>query len=228
MSEGCCRLAGLGFSGFDDNMKPVWQDISNIKVKKIEFSSSQKVMIDNWNIGTNVWLRNHIYVRLLPTTGKSSSRATLITFIVSAFWHGFYPGYYMAFVLTSFGTSAARLLRRNLRPVVLAAAKRSVANDKGTDVESTPIKRIYNVLGWFAGMVIFNVCGCTFVLLDASRSLQAWRALYFTPMIGIAAVILAFQTFKLGRFLPKDSGGAVPAVTIKARSDSGNPAGSSK
>ena len=34
---------------------------------------------------------------MIPEGGKGDTRANLITFMVSGFWHGFYPTYYVVF-----------------------------------------------------------------------------------------------------------------------------------
>jgi lysophospholipid acyltransferase 1/2 len=63
--------------------------------------TSVKTMFDNWNIQTQLWLRRIAYDRL--PTGK-----TLGVFVLSAFWHGFYPGYYLTFVLSAFMVYSGR------------------------------------------------------------------------------------------------------------------------
>lgn len=49
-----------------------------------------KVNMDSWNIRTLIWLRRVVYER-------APYMNTAAVFAVSAFWHGFYPGYYVAF-----------------------------------------------------------------------------------------------------------------------------------
>jgi len=63
-----------------------------------------KSFIDNWNIQTHMWLRLIAYNRM--PSGK-----TLAVFVLSAFWHGFYPGYYLTFVLGAFLVYAGRSVR---------------------------------------------------------------------------------------------------------------------
>lgn len=72
----------------------------------LKTSTSMKTVFDNWNIQTQVWLRRIAYDRL--STGK-----TLGVFVLSAFWHGFYPGYYMTFVLAAFSVYAGRGVETN-------------------------------------------------------------------------------------------------------------------
>lgn len=60
--------------------------------------------INNWNIGTNRWLREIIYERV------SKRHGTLLTFCLSALWHGFYPGYYVTFASGAVLVMAARIV----------------------------------------------------------------------------------------------------------------------
>ena len=44
----------------------------------------------------------------MPSSGKAGLRVTVATFAVSAFWHGFYPGYYIFFVFLALTQEVAR------------------------------------------------------------------------------------------------------------------------
>ena len=59
-------------------------------------------------MNTNNWLRNYMYLRVTPKGKKPGFRASLATFATSAFWHGFYPGYYLSFVLAAFLQTVAK------------------------------------------------------------------------------------------------------------------------
>ena len=67
----------------------------------LQFSTSLKKLIDNWNITTTKWLRHTVYCRV-------SWQPTFMVFLISAFWHGFYPGYYLCFTSGVILTFAAR------------------------------------------------------------------------------------------------------------------------
>ena len=58
-------------------------------------STSWKTLIDNWHIQTQNWFRNLAFDRL-PKSGKMIG-----VFSLSALWHGFYPGYYLASALAA-------------------------------------------------------------------------------------------------------------------------------
>ena len=103
MAEGACILSGIGYRGIDEKTgRPAWDRLTNVKPWKIEFAQNSHAYIGNWNINTNQWLRNYVYLRVTPKGKKPGSGATLITFVASAFWHGFYPGYYFTFIMGSF------------------------------------------------------------------------------------------------------------------------------
>lgn len=62
--------------------------------------------IEAWNMGTNRWLRMLVYERV-------NKYATILTYALSAIWHGFYPGYYLTFASGALFTIAARTVRKN-------------------------------------------------------------------------------------------------------------------
>lgn len=103
LTEGACILSGIGYNGVDPvTGKASWDRLQNVKPFGIELAQNTHAYLGNWNINTNNWLRNYMYLRVTPKGKKPGFRASLATFVTSAFWHGFYPGYYMAFVLASF------------------------------------------------------------------------------------------------------------------------------
>jgi len=109
LSEGACILAGLGYNGVDPlTGKVAWDRLQNIDPWGVEFAQNTRGYLEAWNINTNKWLRNYIYLRVTPKGKKPGFRASLATFTTSAFWHGFYPGYYLAFVLASFIQTVAK------------------------------------------------------------------------------------------------------------------------
>lgn len=126
--------SGLGFNGYESDGNPKWNMITNINVISFEvghdsmttFSGkSRKIIffsffffsifihrfklatnlrdaISNWNMGTNQWLRLIVYERVPKKYG------TLLTFSLSALWHGFYPGYYLTFISGALIVTAGR------------------------------------------------------------------------------------------------------------------------
>lgn len=109
LSEGSCILAGLGYNGVDPTTGKVsWNRLQNINPWGVETAQNSRGYLENWNMNTNKWLRYYIYLRVTPRNKKPGFRASMATFTTSAFWHGFYPGYYLAFMLGSFVQTAAK------------------------------------------------------------------------------------------------------------------------
>lgn len=109
LTEGACIMSGIGYKGFDPKTgKPDWSRLTNIKPMGVELAQNSHAYLGNWNCNTNHWLRNYVYLRVTPIGKKPGFRASLATFVTSAFWHGFAPGYYMSFVLASFIQNVAK------------------------------------------------------------------------------------------------------------------------
>lgn len=113
LTEGACILTGLGYNGVDINTGRVsWNRLQNIDPWGVEFAQNSRGYLSCWNMNTNNWLRNYVYLRVTPRGKKPGFRASLITFATSALWHGFHPGYYLTFVFASFVQTVAKSNRR--------------------------------------------------------------------------------------------------------------------
>lgn len=68
-----------------------------------EFGMNPKWKLAYWNMSIHIWLKYNVYIRVLCLDGKLFKNnkviASFATFIFSAFWHGFYPSYYVSFFL---------------------------------------------------------------------------------------------------------------------------------
>ncbi|KAL5286581.1 MBOAT1 family protein [Megaselia abdita] len=109
LADAICNNSGLGFSGYDKDGNPKWDLITNIYVLSFEFSTNIRDAINSWNCGTNRWLRMIVYERVPKKYG------TILTFTLSAVWHGFYPGYYLTFATGAVFVTSARIARRLFR-----------------------------------------------------------------------------------------------------------------
>lgn len=109
LTEGACILSGMGYNGFDPKTgKVFWDRLENVNPWTIETAQNTYSYLGGWNKNTNHWLKNYVYLRVTPKGKKPGFRASLATFATSAFWHGFYPGYYLTFILASFVQMAAK------------------------------------------------------------------------------------------------------------------------
>ncbi|XP_062253246.1 lysophospholipid acyltransferase 2 [Platichthys flesus] len=169
LADAINNAAGFGFNGYNKDGSPRWDMISNLRILDIEFATSFKMFLDNWNIQTSLWLKRVCYERF-------PINPTAATFLLSAMWHGVYPGYYLTF-LTGIGmTMAARAVRHNIRPYFLV---------------SDSYKCIYDVITWAWTQVAISYTVVPFVLLTVAPSLKFYRSCYFCLHFLCLLVVLA-------------------------------------
>jgi lysophospholipid acyltransferase len=101
--------AGMNFCGLSYNKKKSADeehhdsfdkvDICNLEV--IELDINPRIRIQYWNRTVHLWLKYYLFLRLLNIDRKpfknNKALASLLTFLISAIWHGFYPVYYVFF-----------------------------------------------------------------------------------------------------------------------------------
>ncbi|KAI9349252.1 MBOAT, membrane-bound O-acyltransferase family-domain-containing protein [Zopfochytrium polystomum] len=165
LAEGACILSGLAFTGIDPKTgKPQWKGCENVDIWHIEFAENPRMYLAAWNIHTALWLRNCVYLRLAPPplpnqteeerkkAQKNVSLATWATFVCSAFWHGFYPGYYLTFMSLSLATTCGRAARRLFHPLV---------HNAPSSIKPILVP-LYNVLGTVATHIQFSYSAIPF------------------------------------------------------------------
>ena len=185
LTEGSCILSGLGYNGVSPTTGRIqWDKLNNVYPWGIESAQNSRAYLGNWNKNTNNWLRNYVYLRVTPKGKKPGFRASLATFVTSAFWHGFAPGYYLTFVLAAFIQTVAKNFRRHVRPFFLSPDGKTPTSNK----------RYYDIACWFVTQTGFCFTTAPFVILGFSDSLTVWARVYFYCVIGVAASIALFAS----------------------------------
>lgn len=185
LTEGACILSGMGYNGFDPKSgKVFWNRLENVDPWGLETAQNSHAYLGSWNKNTNHWLRNYVYLRVTPKGKKPGFRASMATFATSALWHGFYPGYYMTFVLGSFIQTVAKNFRRYIRPFFLTP--------DGT--KPMPYKRYYDIFSWAATQLTLGFAVMPFVLLSFGDSMTVWSRVYFYGIVGTITSLVVFAT----------------------------------
>jgi len=175
LAEGSCILAGIGYYK-TENGKALWTRATNCRAIELETAQNFKSVTDAWNIRTDHWLKHYIYERV-------SSNGLALTFLNSALWHGFYPGYYFSFLTASLMVQVARGIRRNIRPWFLKDGEKP-----------GPLKPLYDVICVVVTSVALNYTMGPFVVLGFEYGVRLWSSLYFCVHIG-ALVLFLLVTF---------------------------------
>jgi lysophospholipid acyltransferase len=90
LSVASIHATGISFDG------KKFERINTCDPLIVETSMHIREKISSWNSSVQEWLRKCIYQR---ATFKNKAYSQLFVFMVSAFWHGFYLGYYFSFFL---------------------------------------------------------------------------------------------------------------------------------
>ncbi|KAH9372513.1 hypothetical protein HPB48_017829 [Haemaphysalis longicornis] len=157
LGEAVCNAAGFGFNGYTNDGKARWNLISNVDIVTIETSTSLRELLIAWNKSTQTWLRTVSYERV-------PRHRTLLTFVLSAMWHGFYPGYYLTFGSGTLFTLGARSVRRSVRPLFQ---------------RSKQWQRVYDLLTCLATRLAVAYLVFPFLMLDFRSSFKVYRHFWF-------------------------------------------------
>ncbi|KAF0700817.1 Aste57867_8668 [Aphanomyces stellatus] len=191
LGETAAALAGYGYMADSND----WDGLRNNNILLVECPTNFRVGINNWNIRVSVWLSTYVYQRLGLKNGRPTGRSTLYTFLVSALWHGFLPGYYQFFVMGAIYSELGKVLRRRFRPYFHYTEDRK-AHPYAIFWEYTDASKasrfavVYDLGGMFLTWTMMQYIGLSFVLQDMTRCYYMWRSVNFLPHI-IPVVLLA-------------------------------------
>lgn len=157
LADAVNNAAGYGFSGVDEQGRFQWDLICNLNIWNIETSTSFKMYIDNWNMQTAVWLKRICYER-------ASRYPTVLTFILSAFWHGVYPGYFFTFITAIPVILAAKKIRNNFRHYFISSRTRKV---------------FYDIITWIVTQLAVCYTVTPFTMLAVKPSFKYYSSMYF-------------------------------------------------
>lgn len=163
--------SGFNYQGIKKDGSVDWDRARGACIRNAEFSATTKQTIDNWNISVSLWLRRYIFNRL---AGKGSSRllkssAQHLTMIVSAFWHGFYPSYYVTFLGFSLLTEVSKMAYQS-------------------DFSWVPGLPMLKVVARLWMYTTENLNGIVFAQLGLGETLAVLNNIYWGPYLVLLAV----------------------------------------
>lgn len=168
-AQGACNVWYSGFEGFDEKGEPKgWSLSDNSDVLGFEFPPDIQTMTRKWNKKTSDWLNRYVYIR----TGGN----LIAVYSTSAFWHGFYPGYYLFFLSVPLLTFCDRLLKKKVSPLF------------GKSQFSA-----YGLVGTLVTVLATNYMVLPFVMLAGSWGFSAWKSFYFAGHIGSIALYVTLS-----------------------------------
>eukprot|EP00357_Protocruzia_adherens_P012722 CAMPEP_0114990034 /NCGR_PEP_ID=MMETSP0216-20121206/10546_1 /TAXON_ID=223996 /ORGANISM="Protocruzia adherens, Strain Boccale" /LENGTH=476 /DNA_ID=CAMNT_0002353113 /DNA_START=20 /DNA_END=1450 /DNA_ORIENTATION=+ len=168
MTQGAVQASGLGYNGYDKEKGHTFDKVVGCDPMGVELEINPRFMIECWNTAVQVWLKKYIYNRVayqkLTKDGKPANTgpAAFLTFGVSAFWHGFYPCYYLSFVQFFFITESCKIIFRLSQRVSWMRL---------------------NAFTWLICFLVAHAATCTlgitFILLFATKIFKFYSAIHF-------------------------------------------------
>lgn len=184
IAEASCILCGLGYNGYDPKTQKIkWNRVQNINIWGMEMGQNCHETLEAWNMNTNKWLKNYVYLRVARKGRKPGFRSTMFTFLTSAFWHGTRPGYYLTFFTGALCQTCGKFFRRHLRPIFVSF----------DGVTPTPYKWIYDVISFYVTKLTFGYLVQPFIVLGFKESIHIWASVYFFLHLGIALTFFLFR-----------------------------------
>jgi len=114
LAEGASILGGFGFEGYDEQGKEIgWKGVENIDILGFELAPCVQYLSRSWNKRTQGWLERYTYHR--------SGQSIVVTYFISAIWHGLYPGFFCFFMSVPLLTNIEREIKNKINPIVVPA-----------------------------------------------------------------------------------------------------------
>ena len=141
-------------------------------------------LVTLWNKGVSRWLRNYVYLRVVPHVKKGEKRRKLLfgmltTMFVSALWHGPYPGYFVFWSFLAFAQTSDKYWESKVQKRVL--------NDDWIWNSVFPGKFLY-FLGFLYTKVIISYCSAAFHILTFHEVIDFYRRMHWFGHIAMAII----------------------------------------
>jgi lysophospholipid acyltransferase len=172
-------FCGLGYKE-DSGIPHKCDRIEGCNLWKIEANLNPKEVIQYWNRTVHIWLKYYVFMRIVNQESKflkgNHFIATIITFFISAFWHGFYPVYYLFFVQYFLIEQIASILEKKYD--IFNKIKRS--NDT------------VKIIWWLIEYFYLTWFGASFILLTVPRVINFYESFYYIPNISLILTYVYF------------------------------------
>lgn len=136
----------------------------NQDILDIECPQNPYGVWNGWNKKTNIWLKECIYLPVSKHYPKLY--AILATNLVSAFWHGFYPGYYITFLIAGSITFQARMWRKQITSRI-------------ENLQNSFVNQLYNRICIFTLAVTMPFAQIPFTIYSIEHTLLIYNSVYW-------------------------------------------------
>ncbi|XP_004648406.1 lysophospholipid acyltransferase 7 isoform X1 [Octodon degus] len=136
-----------------------YETIRNIDCYNTDFCMRVREGMRYWNMTVQWWLAQYIYK---SAPARSYVLRSAWTMLLSAYWHGLHPGYYLSFLTIPLCLAAEGCLE---------AALWARLSPRG--------QKVWYWVHWFLKMRAYDYMCMGFVLLSMGSTLRYWASIYF-------------------------------------------------
>jgi len=167
LGEAAATAFGYGYNN------GAWDGTQNLDFIEWFKAENMSTASKSWNQKTQVWLQTYTYFRF----DGSRLGKLMATYAVSAYWHGFYPGYYITFFSLGLLSVGQDNLGKHVVPYLAGPDPKVVS----------PVMRLYNFVSLVAVHWIKAWATLPFLLCTLDNAYEAHKRLYFSGVIFVLA-----------------------------------------
>ena len=191
IAEGATATAGMGLDpawvskegpapesmAISDHLE-AYAQANNIEPLAVESATTYKAAINKWNKHTQMWLAESVFKRF-PTAFGMNNHAV---FVVSALWHGVFPGYFLSLPVMAVAVPAMTAAYTTLRGPLDALV--------GTEKAWGYLGPLGWFLRWVSVVGLLNYFMAPFMLLKWHLGLELLQRTYFFGHIFVVLCIV--------------------------------------
>jgi len=192
IATGNCVMSGFSYNGKDAKGSNRWDRVVSVRPIEHETQDNLKDRLEAWNTSVQVWLKRYIFFRVcredeVRTNPKRAALASNVTFMISAFWHGFYPAYYLVFFQLFLMQQVSKYIYywKHLFTWI-----------------PSPIQFI---IRWLCTAWLIDFLAIAFVTLEIDKFLPVWKELYYYPTILVSFFYILFMIVGMPKRKKTDS-----------------------
>jgi lysophospholipid acyltransferase len=192
VAEGASATAGFGLDiawlsrkheegplSISDQLE-AYEKANNIDPIAVETARDYKTAINKWNKHTQQWLQENVFKRVTGAYGLNRHA----TFVVSALWHGVFPGYFLSLPVMAVAVPAME--------AAYGAFQEPLDSLLGTTSTWGYLGPVGTFFRWMGVVGLLNYFMAPFMLLDWNRGLEILeRTLYFGHVWIVVCIVLA-------------------------------------
>lgn len=169
-TESACISSGLSYQKTEKEEN--FERARHVSIIKSDNFKSVQTFFHYWNMSIHLWLKRYVFFRFYSDEEYSqkskATKAKVYTFLISGFWHGFYPCYYIIF------THFAMML----------VAEENIHYIKNNLINNPYLKKLWH-FSWHISCYIIGLFVCGIL-----QELHVYDAIHFMKILHFAPTIL--------------------------------------